>query len=419
MSEEQRDALAESPELSEQKLENGSISDQGGSTDNEDDLFGEGSDASAAEDGDEGDNGSSEDSGSRRSRGTGHGLGAEDNEEQEMYNRKFYGDDLQQASDLSDDDEAREIREADLELVKHVVPYYTTSHSEQETIYYTKVPQFLTIDPVPFDPPSFQAQIEKRMTRFSSKEDQLGDSLIDENTIRWRYSRGSDQRVFKESNAQVIEWSDGTLSLKLGDEYTDILTNEIENTYLTVSHEQQEIMQCVEGGTISNSMLFIPTSTNSKIHKRLTKAIARREAREHSGPSTYIVRKDPELEKKELQKKHDQVLRERRKRQLKEQLDRDNLEGGLAQGSFEFKKAAGRAAPYSRSMEDEYDDEDGFIDDDDDLDALSDNDDAADSLPGSPTASQDEEDDKCRASAAAEARGRSQVLRAPASLACR
>lgn len=312
-------------------------------------------------------------SGGGSPRPTGLGGSDEDNEEQQIYNRKFYGDN-KEVSDQSRDEEVG-LKEADVEIVKHDVPYYTTSNTTAR-VYYAKIPHFLTIDPVPFDPPMFEAQIKYRLAKYSSKEEQLDDRLIDENTIRWRYSRGNNQHVFKESNARIIQWSDGTYSLKLGDEYSDILINDVENTYITVSHEQQELMQCFNGGKLTKSMIFIPTSTNSKIHQRLSNAVARREAREHSGLSTYIVRTDPELEKKELEKKHDQIIRKRRKRQLKEQMDRENAEfDGLETGSFNPKRTAAKKSAtysYTRQLEDEendeYDDEDDFIDDEE-LDA--------------------------------------------------
>lgn len=64
--------------------------------------------------------------------------------------------------------------------------------------------------------------------------------------------------------------------------------------------------------------MFIPTSTNSKIHQKLSKAVIRRNQRQSKGPGTYIVSMDPEVEKKELERKQSQILRDRRRRQLKE-----------------------------------------------------------------------------------------------------
>lgn len=292
------------------------------------------------------------------SAGTSHHrvIDDEEDEEQAMYNRKFLGEDYE---GQSEEEYEKKYKEVDVEIVKHVVPYKTANGADDKTIYYAKVPQFLTIDPVLFDPPSFQKKVEDRVSKYSSKEDQLGDRLIEENTIRWRYSRDKDERVFKESNAQIVEWSDGTFSLKVGDEYTDILVNNTENTYLTVSHEEQELIQCVEGGEITKSMMFVPTSTNSKVHKILSKAVARRDERGQHGPNTYITRTDPELEKRELEKKHDQILRERRKKQLKEKLELENA-GDSPEPQFNIQKNLSK-----RHNLDEYEYDDGFVAQDD------------------------------------------------------
>ena len=226
-----------------------------------------------------------------------------EDEEEAMYTRKFYGED---ADNYSADEDNHAFKEEDVELVRHMVPYTTNSlekktgdeateekDTEDSHIFYAKVPQFLTIDPVPFDPPRFEESVRNRLTQEASEEDKLGDRLVDENTIRWRYSRDANQRVFKESNAQIVKWSDGTYSLKLGEEYTDILVNDTDNTFLTVSHDKQELMQCINGGEINKTIMFIPTSTNSKIHQRLSKAVERRNKIEHDGPGTFLIQVDP------------------------------------------------------------------------------------------------------------------------------
>ena len=335
---------AEVPRDSEEELRKETPAQDGAEGEDMDDLFGDESDNNIDQ----------EDDGTQARE---DGEGEEDEEdEQAMYNRKFYGDN---AEDSNDEGSQREFREADVDVVKHVVPYSTVPSEGDKTIFYAKVPQFLTIDPIPFDPPAFQNKIEQRTAQLSSTEDQIDDRLIEENTVRWRYSRDSKQQVFKESNAQIVQWSDGTFSLRLGDEFTDVLINDTEDTYLTVSHDQQELIQSVKGGEVTKNMIFIPTSTNSKSHQRLSKAVARKEQREHHGPNTYILRVDPELEQKELEKKQGQIIRERRKRQLREQQEREGLDSPAPAAKPKSTSSLG----YSQSRYDEYED-DGFMVDD-------------------------------------------------------
>lgn len=355
-----------------------------------DDLFGDEERESGAESGnDEEKSGGEEQSGSeeksdgesdeRSRRGT--ETDDEEAEEQAMYTRKFYGEDVDNASD----EEEAVFKEQDVELVRHIVPYKSIG-DEKTTIYYAKMPEYLTIDPVPFDPPSFKSKVEERL-KTSSKEDQLGERLIDENTVRWRYSRDENQQVYKESNAQIVQWSDGSFSLKLGAEYTDIMVNDTDNTFFAVSHDQQELMQCCQGGEITKSLMFIPTSTNSKMYQRLTKAVIRRDQKQASGPGVYIVNKDPELEKSELEKKQQQVLRERRRKQLKETESRNSPDPSSL-GSYRRNAVATeneQDAYYGSSRRNEYEQDDFLVDDDeeeapysDENDVLDDNDEELD-----------------------------------------
>ena len=44
-----------------------------------------------------------------------------------------------------------------------------------------------------------------------------------ENTIRWRYSKDKDGEEIKESNCRFVRWSDGSLSMHLGNEVFDVV----------------------------------------------------------------------------------------------------------------------------------------------------------------------------------------------------
>ena len=43
-----------------------------------------------------------------------------------------------------------------------------------------------------------------------------------ENTIRWRQAFDSEGKAYKESNARMVKWSDGSMSLHLGHEIFDV-----------------------------------------------------------------------------------------------------------------------------------------------------------------------------------------------------
>ena len=77
------------------------------------------------------------------SAGTSHHrvIDDEEDEEQAMYNRKFLGEDYE---GQSEEEYEKKYKEVDVEIVKHVVPYKTANGADDKTIYYAKVPQFLT-----------------------------------------------------------------------------------------------------------------------------------------------------------------------------------------------------------------------------------------------------------------------------------
>lgn len=322
--------------------------------------------------------------------------GGDIDEEEEMYNRKFYGDDI---GNYSEHEDEHSFKESEVELVRHIIPYKTRNENEEDnTIYYAKVPTFLTIDPVPFDPINFENKVKDRLANSLSREDKIGDGLIDENTVRWRYSRDENQRVYKESNAQIVQWSDGSYSLKVGDEYTDVLVNDTDNTFLAISHDQQELMQCFEGGEVAKTLMFIPTSTNSKIHQRLSKAVARRDERESAGPGTYIINMDPEVEKRELEKKQSQIMRDRRRRQMKERENLDSPDTAIDLNSSFGRRSSPQVQ--RRSRVDEYED-DGFMvdDEDDEQDFIEDDEEDDELVDEEDDAEEEEEEEKDEANA--------------------
>ena len=49
-----------------------------------------------------------------------------------------------------------------------------------------------------------------------------------ENTIRWRYSKDKDGEEIKESNCRFVRWSDGSLSMHLGNEVFDVFKMKVD-----------------------------------------------------------------------------------------------------------------------------------------------------------------------------------------------
>lgn len=59
-----------------------------------------------------------------------------------------------------------------------------------------------------------------------------------ENTIRWRHALDEHGNLIKQSNSKIVKWSDGSLSLFVGNEEFDIMQAPLggTNAHLYVKH---------------------------------------------------------------------------------------------------------------------------------------------------------------------------------------
>ncbi len=67
--------------------------------------------------------------------------------------------------------------------------------------------------------------------RINDIENKAFFTLKVENTIRWRNAKDDEGNDIKESNARVVRWSDGTMSLLLGAEVFDIHKTKIDGEH--------------------------------------------------------------------------------------------------------------------------------------------------------------------------------------------
>lgn len=105
----------------------------------------------------------------------------------------------------------------------------------------------------------------------------------------------------KESNARLVRWSDGSLSLLLGEEMFDVVLSkqEQEYQYLVATHVEEGLFQTQT--RFKEHMTFRPTGLNSAVHKKLTASIAAKHKKE---AKTQLTEVDIDPEKaKELAEK--------------------------------------------------------------------------------------------------------------------
>lgn len=251
----------------------------------------------------------------------------------------------------------RELRSINLDVVRHPPKF----HHEDGKLYDAKIPNFLEVDPTRFEGKAYLEQLVEDSKTLTKDEIELN-RLKAENTLRWRYAKDSNGELINESNAQVVEWSDGSLSLKLGDEYFDVIQSQLTDTFLATYSEESGLL--TTDGIFTNSMKIVPTSTNSKIHKKLTTAIQARQQTKPGAQSVYVD-KDPEEEARALERQQEQLIRERRRKELKERKESEKYDSDSTPRPGQ---RATRESYYAQPrIRDEYEEDAFMVDDDEDV----------------------------------------------------
>jgi RNA polymerase-associated protein LEO1 len=176
-------------------------------------------------------------------------------------------------------------------------------------LFLAKLPNFLDVDPRPFESASYRPEDD---------EDEEQVRLRIENTVRWRYIRDAQGNLKgRESNSRVIRWSDGTLSLLLGDELFEIVVQSMDNDYqyLVAHHTEEGLFQTQ--AQFKRLMTFRPQGTHSMTHKKLTMAIATKHKKEQR-LKMFASREDPEKLKQEAERLENEKLKARRRLEAKQ-----------------------------------------------------------------------------------------------------
>lgn len=178
----------------------------------------------------------------------------------------------------------------------------------------SRLPNFLNVDTKPFDPEMYNDDEQNA----DEAENMQRIKLKVENTIRWRFREGEDDPSAaalereKESNARFVRWSDGSLSLVLGDEVFQVNTKSLQNQhqFLVVHHPSELVLQTQQA--LTDNMTFQPQSTQSLTHRKLTAAIAGKHVK---GVKTVMVAtlSDPKAAKEAIEQRELEQVRSRRK----------------------------------------------------------------------------------------------------------
>ncbi|KAI9190759.1 Leo1-like protein-domain-containing protein [Polychytrium aggregatum] len=284
--------------------------------------------------------------------------------------------------ELSEDESSKKTRKRhDENAVAIDVPSIGSATGSGSTIFLAKLPNYIDVAPKPFTRESYIDSIK------SHTEEKIDDEMLYrlriENTIRWRYEgKTEDGTPLMESNARLIRWSDGTFSMLLGEEMFDVDIKNIENEhqYLVAKLDDPDILQTQ--ARFGSMMTLKPTSMGASTHRKLTMAVANKHKKEGrikfstAGVApTLLIEQQEQAEALRI-KERAKIRREKERSSDKfrgdEGYGRDSLRSS---GSF-FRSKSGYHDSYEDSYgrstmnNEEYDDGDGFVvqdhDDEDD-----------------------------------------------------
>ncbi|KAF2264580.1 hypothetical protein CC78DRAFT_568264 [Lojkania enalia] len=376
------------------------VEENGVEDDDEDDLFGDG--------GDDDDDDDEQPKGLRKL----------DDEELDSGDDAGRTDRIRADSDDQDavEEDQQTFNYMDADIARHPIP----EPSDGE-LYLLKVPRFLGFEPTAFNPKTFQVPITDHHNKglasghFSPYKTAMS-------TIRWRRSPTDPSQL--QSNARILRWSDGSLTLQFAsDPVSQYLVNanmlappqinprkptptsitgkeksakqyKESYTYLVAPYEEANVMRVTNKFTTALSIVPASTSNDDAIEAlqtALAAAASRGRDEADQAISFYNVTEDPELVRAREEAQYKEKLRQARAREKNEMRQREKAASrglgragarasgyGLSIGGLEDEgRHKGARKPKSglrrdwsededygirgRTREDEYDEEDDFI----------------------------------------------------------
>ncbi|XP_053129084.1 RNA polymerase-associated protein LEO1 [Hemicordylus capensis] len=172
-------------------------------------------------------------------------------------------------------------------------------------LYFVKLPNFLSVEPRPFDPQYYEDEFEDE--EMLDEEGRTRLKLKVENTIRWRTRRDEEGTDVRESNARIVKWSDGSMSLHLGNEVFDVYKAPLQGDHNHLFIRQGTGLQ--GQAVFKTKLTFRPHSTDSATHRKMTLSLADRCSKTQKIRILPMAGRDPESQRTEMIKKEEERLR--------------------------------------------------------------------------------------------------------------
>lgn len=126
--------------------------------------------------------------------------------------------------------------------------------------------------------------------------------------MRWREYMDDNGFMIKESNTRIVKWSDGSMSLHLGNEIFDVYKQPLQGDHNHLFIRQGTGLQ---GQAVFRTKLtFRPHSTESFTHKKMTMSLADRSQKTSGIKILTQVGYDPDTDRYMNLKKEEEKLRQ-------------------------------------------------------------------------------------------------------------
>ncbi|KAG1048460.1 hypothetical protein G6F43_009150 [Rhizopus delemar] len=283
-----------------------------------------------------------------------------DSDSDEREERRDYSD---QEDDRYDQYNSQGRKKDVVEVALHM-PQLPLPYSDNNKYYLAKLPRFLDVEVDPFVPEEFNTKIEEGLTPAQERES-IREQI--ENTIRWRRIINEHGEEAMQSNAHLVEWEDGKVSLMLGDECFDVGSKPVgadEHVFLLAHQTESGALESqVE---FTDHMTFRPSGLTSDTHRHITAQIADRQVKKHK-TKMYYTEKDPELMKQELELQEAERLKAQKKLEAqRKKADMRYTDSARRREFGDYDTADDYGYHQINRAQDRY--EDDFVIDDDDYD---------------------------------------------------
>ena len=174
-----------------------------------------------------------------------------------------------------------------------------------------KIPNIVKIQSKPFDPETYVPERPIKYKNNHGKQVFKSFNLL--NIIRWRYTDKAEEPFVEtdsvknmrdsigykerypdkqiESNSKVVEWSDGTYSLVVGDEYFDMNFNPSTDTHVYLKTDDLLIHK----NQVDKKCTVKPSKMSKRAHKAILKNVNEQAKQQNQVKKSNAIIEDPKF----------------------------------------------------------------------------------------------------------------------------